>query len=426
MAATEQLDFLLPSTLDDDLFNDDFMKFLSDADFMPDVGPAEPATSVGSDCSSEQGQPTCADVSSRSEFTAPAGTLQGVQMHCAPVITTDNINFGFDVGAVAAPVPGLVTRGCSLRTSATNPSTSSAAETPTYRSSPSSQPSSSQPSTSDSEGQLTRKQIAANKRKAPEVDWRAIEDPAERRRQRRLAKNRVTAARSRERKKEQWGEMEIQMAELRTENLQMKAMMEALMRENTNLKEQLASLTRGASLTFAGNGPEPAVLWCLAIMHLVCRLPCVKLACMGLGLPFSFSLRSWQASEGSYVLGLSPCVTKSPVINWSLKQSDAAGAGLMAYYVNPEGLGEGWATCGVHTVNSVAENLVVHLTRKIIGGDGVDNRMVNNNTIWQHGSMLVHMVSCWVMFTRYRFLGIALCFCLSWHVQTILTLCSRS
>lgn len=50
--------------------------------------------------------------------------------------------------------------------------------------------------------------FGANKRKAPEVDWRAITDPAERRRQRRLAKNRVTAARSRDRKKVQWVELE--------------------------------------------------------------------------------------------------------------------------------------------------------------------------------------------------------------------------
>lgn len=50
------------------------------------------------------------------------------------------------------------------------------------------------------------------------MDWRSIEDPAERRRQRRLAKNRVTAARSRERKKAQWGEMEAKLASLEAEN----------------------------------------------------------------------------------------------------------------------------------------------------------------------------------------------------------------
>ena len=100
------------------------------------------------------------------------------------------------------------------------------------RGSPSSQPCSSGGSEDlqqQEQQQLTKKQIAANKRKAPEVDWRAIEDPAERRRQRRLAKNRVTAARSRERKKEQWGEMEAQLTELREENQAIKAMMEAVL-----------------------------------------------------------------------------------------------------------------------------------------------------------------------------------------------------
>lgn len=43
--------------------------------------------------------------------------------------------------------------------------------------------------------QLTKAQLAAAKRRAPVVDWRAIDDPEERRKQRRLAKNRVTAAR---------------------------------------------------------------------------------------------------------------------------------------------------------------------------------------------------------------------------------------
>jgi len=42
---------------------------------------------------------------------------------------------------------------------------------------------------------MTKAQLAAAKRRAPVVDWRAIDDPEERRKQRRLAKNRVTAAR---------------------------------------------------------------------------------------------------------------------------------------------------------------------------------------------------------------------------------------
>jgi cyclic AMP-dependent transcription factor ATF-2 len=48
---------------------------------------------------------------------------------------------------------------------------------------------------SQDEPHLTKAQLAAAKRRAPVVDWRAIDDPEERRKQRRLAKNRVTAAR---------------------------------------------------------------------------------------------------------------------------------------------------------------------------------------------------------------------------------------
>jgi hypothetical protein len=47
----------------------------------------------------------------------------------------------------------------------------------------------------DHQPTLTKAQLAAAKRRAPVVDWRAIDDPEERRKQRRLAKNRVTAAR---------------------------------------------------------------------------------------------------------------------------------------------------------------------------------------------------------------------------------------
>lgn len=144
--------------------------------------------------------------------------------------------------------------------------------------------------------QRTKQQLAADRRRAPEVDWRAIEDPAERRRQRRLAKNRVTAARSRERKKEQWGEMSAQLSALEEENALLREMIDGLSDENAGLRERLASLFRGASqpattaaaaqdaaAAACGPGrrrarqprscPEPAVLaWCLAIMHLACTL----------------------------------------------------------------------------------------------------------------------------------------------------------
>lgn len=131
---------------------------------------------------------------------------------------------------------------------------------------------------------LTKQQIAANKRRAPEVDWRSIDDPAERRKQRRLAKNRITAARSRERKKEQIVTMEDRMSAMEQENSQMRVLLASLTQENTILKEQLASLSRGASpANNIRSSPEPAVLKCLAIMHLVCCLLVVRASLVVVG-----------------------------------------------------------------------------------------------------------------------------------------------
>jgi hypothetical protein len=148
----------------------------------------------------------------------------------------------------------------------------------------SAQPSSPSSWQQEEEKPLTKQQIAANKRRAPEIDWRSIDDPAERRRQRRLAKNRVTAARSRERKKEQLAGMEDRMDALEQENAQMRALLASLSQENTSLREQLASLTRGAAAcpSTTGSGPEPAVLECIAIMHLVACLVLSVRATLGL------------------------------------------------------------------------------------------------------------------------------------------------
>lgn len=143
---------------------------------------------------------------------------------------------------------------------------------------------------------------AGSKRKAPDVDWRAIADPSERRRQRRLAKNRVTAARSRERKKSQWSEMEAKLQGVENENLQLRAMLEQFARENSSLKHQLLSLTRGCSgsgaagptamgasglNTLGGASTEPAVLILIAtLLVLSCLLPGDKaLALLASALP---------------------------------------------------------------------------------------------------------------------------------------------
>eukprot|EP00775_Hariotina_reticulata_P000513 gene513-785_t len=95
------------------------------------------------------------------------------------------------------------------------------------------------------------------------VNWQAIEDLEERRKQRRLAKNRVTAARSRERRKEQMVGMEERLAELEAENQQMRTLMAQLAQENQHLKEQLSSRASGAAAAAVDTqdaGIEPAVL----------------------------------------------------------------------------------------------------------------------------------------------------------------------
>lgn len=94
---------------------------------------------------------------------------------------------------------------------------------------------------------------AGNKRKAPDVDWRAITDPAERRRQRRLAKNRVTAARSRERKKVQWADMEQRFITIQAENARLRKLLEQLAAENGSLKSQLQFAAVAATAATVGS-----------------------------------------------------------------------------------------------------------------------------------------------------------------------------
>ncbi|MEW5296775.1 MAG: hypothetical protein WDW38_007585 [Sanguina aurantia] len=127
--------------------------------------------------------------------------------------------------------------------------------------------------------------FGTNKRKAPEVDWRAITDPAERRRQRRLAKNRVTAARSRDRKKVQWMELEGRLQAMDNENSKLRAMLEEYACDNSTLREQLESLggastdsrhsTGGPGHTHGGNTHEPAQVYVFiaTLLLAVCFLP---------------------------------------------------------------------------------------------------------------------------------------------------------
>lgn len=96
----------------------------------------------------------------------------------------------------------------------------------------------------------------------------------------RLSPHPPAPCRSRERKKEQMAEMEQRLSQLEAENGSLRALLQTMMSQNTGLKEQLASLTRGAAAapTALVGSPKPAVLVkCLAIMHLVCcLLMCAK------------------------------------------------------------------------------------------------------------------------------------------------------
>lgn len=155
---------------------------------------------------------------------------------------------------------------------------------------------------------------AGSKRRAPDVDWRSIEDPNERRRQRRLAKNRITAARSRERKKTQWQVMEERLKGLEDQNSHLRSLLEQYATENRSLKERLASLPKGARAassptTAAARGRvqhiEPAALVVILTMLVVCCTAPAKPVCEALGLVLA------AASLGQLALELAPGVQEA-------------------------------------------------------------------------------------------------------------------
>lgn len=153
---------------------------------------------------------------------------------------------------------------------------------------------------------LTEPGARANKRKAPEIDWRSIEDLAERRRQRRLAKNRITAARSRERKKTQWAEMESKLHALEKDNQMLKAMMENLARENSSLRSQLGLAPAAAMAPSQGGkrskaDPAAVALVIATLLLLASTLPAdgaTLLLVSGVPLALLAALLSAKAKDG--------------------------------------------------------------------------------------------------------------------------------
>lgn len=106
---------------------------------------------------------------------------------------------------------------------------------------------------------------AATTTTAPVVDWRTIEDPAERRRQRRLAKNRMTAARSRERRKVQFVDLETRLDALEKENKRLRDEMDRLARENAALRGVAPSSGREGNTKAASAAPVIYIYKCLLL-----------------------------------------------------------------------------------------------------------------------------------------------------------------
>lgn len=120
--------------------------------------------------------------------------------------------------------------------------------------------------------------------------------------------------------------MEERMSKLEAENSSLRALLQTMMTENTGLKEQLASLTRGAAVAQPAHdgSPKPAVLVkCLAIMHLVCCL----LMCARASLTLVAPLLSVALSQGArpVVSGESLLAAAACVVSASGSSSSAVG-----------------------------------------------------------------------------------------------------
>jgi hypothetical protein len=118
--------------------------------------------------------------------------------------------------------------------------------------------------------------------------------------------------------------MEQRLSQLEAENGSLRALLQTMMSENTGLKEQLASLTRGAAAAPHPHesGPKPAVLVkCLAIMHLVCCLLMCAKESLALVSPLVSLVLQQERSVG--VLARS-CAAAAPSCAVSCAVSDVA------------------------------------------------------------------------------------------------------
>jgi hypothetical protein len=261
-----------------DLIANDFLGMMEQAE----LGAPAPAGSPTSSCSEHAAVVRCPSADVSSSRPCPAGQQASPQQQQLHTVTT-----AAPISAKASPSSSSPVGGFSIQWLA--PLASAIAAGPSALAAPAAaHHSSPEPCGNTSDSSMDVQEARPNKRKAPEIDWRSIEDPEERRRQRRLAKNRITAARSRERKKVQLAGMEGKMQQLEAENAQLKSLLEHCMKENQGLREQLAglaSLSRGASPAGGvGGATEPAALILIATLLVLLHFLDAKGLSQALGL----------------------------------------------------------------------------------------------------------------------------------------------
>ena len=112
----------------------------------------------------------------------------------------------------------------------------------------------------DGAADTSKRTCSTSKRKIPDVDLDCIHDPEERRRQKRLAKNRRTAAVSRDRKRIQMEDLQQTVERLEVDNDRLRSSLQAQDIEMKRLRAQLASSTRSVSVESSLPAPESAAL----------------------------------------------------------------------------------------------------------------------------------------------------------------------
>lgn len=308
----------------EDLFSDDMMKFLGETDFLAPVLEPNAASpmetqeiphrvSAASSDSCEQGGPIASRSSGSSSLFQTTEPMELVVQRSAGPPTKNTRQRGpVRLITTQQPSPLLVKQppgvlpttqtsvGSELQSKLANRD----AAVPACSSDEDNDEDNDSDASNDTDEFAMQKKV--NKRKAPEVDWRAISDPAERRRQRRLAKNRMTAARSRERKKSQWAEMEVKLSGLENDNKRLKAMLQHLAQENSMLRGQLEGIVQGEApgcLKGHSTSAEPAALVFISILLLLCcALPGDQAMLLGSAAPLVLLAHMLSNSQGGQPL----------------------------------------------------------------------------------------------------------------------------